>query len=442
MSKSVRELKEELEARGIDYSHCCEKSELEALLSSEAEAAVSTSAGSGEEAAASPPCHLEDGGYAAEREGHHRKAWVEFVTDGEALCHWDDGTSGIVPAADLDFVPQEALPCPVSFDGAFEDARAAAFADGRLLVVSLEGARTGCTAAEKVQKIHALVLASDSVVGLVSENALFWRGHVDTLRPPHVPQLAPDGAPSLALVLPLASDAMRVLNTFSDAVSVEMAVQAFISGLEALDAHRAAADARMCSEEAQLRWEQEAEFAAALAADQAKEAERQSLLAAGGDVDDATMAAIAEAEAADAEMRAAEVAAAAAAEAEAAAMAAAEAQEAEQLTKRRRLLADDFLGSAEVPDGAKPAKLRLTLPSGDRIERTFAAEDRLYRVRAWAECCEHLPEANSRSLSIPPKFMLATSFPRRKLSHEDDERTLAELGLVPNAALLLLDEST
>merc|ERR1712232_920867 len=122
--------------------------------------------------------------------------------------------------------------------------------------------------------LQTLTLASDEVASLLHENTVFWMGSMNELRMPHVQQLAPCGVPSLAIVLPLAADAMKVLSA-SPGTDAETIVASVVDGIEALEAHREAAEARFVSEEALLRHEQDLEFNAALAADQAAEKKRR-----------------------------------------------------------------------------------------------------------------------------------------------------------------------
>ena len=91
--------------------------------------------------------------------------------------------------------------------------------------------------------------------------------------------------------------------------------------------------------------------------------------------------------------------------------------------------------------GSAPARLVLRLPGGERVERTFGAEEQFLRVRTWAGCCPLLPEANKRDIQIPTQFELTMAFPRHVFSSADDDKTLDELGLVPSAALLLIANS-
>mmetsp|Transcript_17897 Transcript_17897/g.54361 ORF Transcript_17897/g.54361 Transcript_17897/m.54361 type:complete len:215 (-) Transcript_17897:294-938(-) len=211
------------------------------------------------------------------------------------------------------------------------------------------------------------------------------------------------------MVLPLAVDAMRVLLR-STGTSKEAVVAAFVRALEALEEHRQQAQARACSEAAQLRREQDEEFAASLAADRLAEAARST----GAEV---------------------------AGEPTAPCSQPSEQPEAlGSVAKARRLLAEEFLKEGPPqPTGAGRARLVLRLPTGERLERTFGLQDPLSRVRRWAECCSLLPEASGRSLCVPERFELATAFPRRKFGPEEDGKSLAELGLAPSAALLLID---
>lgn len=410
MGHSVRELKARLKALGVDFSHCCEKVELEQLLE-ETEAAVTP-------ATATADAGGDEEDFFAVRRADGRRCWVEFVTDNNALCHWCGDTDSIVPAADLEAIPDGALPGPVTFDGSFEDARAAAFHGGRLLVAAVLG--DGRQAACKAARLQFLALAGDEVAPLLEENALFWRGRAADLRQQHLQQLAPGGTPSLAMVLPLAADAMRVLS-HTPGTSSAAIVEDFVAALERFEEHREAATARLINDASLLRQQQDEEFAAAL------EADRQRAVAA---IEAATEAAT-EAEASPRPS------------AEAAKRPPAAEEEEARRTKARRRLADDFLADG-VGELSGKARLALRLPGGERVERAFGAEESFARVLSWAECCPLLPEAQGRDLKIPAQFelKLTTAFPPRRLGPDDAEKTLAELGLAPSAVLLLCDTST
>lgn len=451
----MRELKNELTALGIDFSGCCEKSELEALLTEaldqeegqqqqpeKQEGSAKPEDSDVQENAMSQELHdssqeeeedpFEDGGFATRRRDG-KCCWVEFVTEGDSLCHWDDGSSGIVPASELVPISEDALQWPKSFSdvsleaaqvaacsGSFEAARYEAFHSNKLLVASVRKEPSCTTIAERRQ---ALVLTSPDVASLIQENAIFWKGAGSELRATHLQQLAPNGAPSFAMVLPLAADAMRVLS-HSDGTDKDVVVGAFVDALEALQTHQEAKESRLYCSEAQLRFDQDEEFAAALAADQAAEAERLMKETAElehpakeAETDDSMKPG------SDSPKRPGH---------------SPDPDAGERLAKSRRVLADQFLAKMPPPDGSKLARLVLRLPTGERVERAFGADECLARVHDWAACCALLPEAKERSLQIPTKFELRTAFPPRKLGEDDAERTLAELGLTPNAALLLI----
>lgn len=412
---SVRELKEQLRARGVDFSGCLEKAELQATLERVLELEQEEGGSLGPLAPSQPRGPLADGGFAVRR-SDGRRCWVEFAEAGDALCVWEDGSDSIVQEGELS--PRSKLPGPCAFDGPFEAARAEAFHTGRVLVAAVHGTDTS----SKADRQQALALASDEVLSLVSENAIFWRGDTGKLRPQHLEQLAPEGAPSLAMVLPLAVDAMRVLS-YTPGTAREAIIDSFVEALEQLEEHRRAKEARELCESALLRQEQDEEFAASLAADlAAREAAAAAAAPAAASPADASAAEAPEG------TRSAEQLERAAEEEEA------------QLAKRRRVLVNEFLMELGPPAGAQAARLVLRLPTGQRVQRTFSAEDQLAKVRRWAECCPWLPEAAGQELRVPASFGLSTALLRRELGPEDDGRTLADLGLVPSAALLLINK--
>jgi len=226
----------------------------------------------------------------------------------------------------------------------------------------------------------------------------------------------------------LAVDAMKILSTSSAVMTREATFESFVNALEGFESHRDMAQARLISDEAQLRQAQDEEFASALALDRAMEETRTAaalgaVVTAGddkptADVENTTYAPTAHEVTGDTNVA-----------------------EMESRVKICRLLADEFLASLPPPEITKLARLVLRLPTGERVERTFGAAEPLERVFAWVECCQFLPEAKDRELGIPSSFVLATSFPQRRMCLEDRSRSLAELGLAPSAALLLLNES-
>eukprot|EP00419_Tripos_fusus_P058768 CAMPEP_0172920858 /NCGR_PEP_ID=MMETSP1075-20121228/204844_1 /TAXON_ID=2916 /ORGANISM="Ceratium fusus, Strain PA161109" /LENGTH=418 /DNA_ID=CAMNT_0013780943 /DNA_START=122 /DNA_END=1378 /DNA_ORIENTATION=- len=413
--------------RGIDFSHCRERSELEELWKTSSSAQVSG---------------LQDESFAVLREGG-RQCWVEFVDEGDALCHWEDGSDAMLPAADLLPLGTSASAlqgAPRICEGGFEAARSHAFASSMLLVVALDANSSSTdkgAAALKATALQSLALASEELNALLNENSIFWRGGCSDLREPQWQQLAPQGAPCIAMVLPLAADAMKVLSvTEGSGCSVQALVEVFVAALEALQSHQEAAQARLVCEEALLRQEQDAEFQEALAMDRSRaeaedrakevEAEERSNKMASEPNTSAESDLVNDATPKDAVKRTSQVA-----------------QEMEEDAQARaakiRRLAADFLAAVPTPptDGIS-ARLVLRLPSGERVERTFGGEECLSRVRAWAACCPELPEARERVLHVPLNFDLAMAFPNRKLLADDDTKTLAELGLTPSAALFLI----
>lgn len=113
----------------------------------------------------------------------------------------------------------------------------------------------------------------------------------------------------------------------------------------------------------------------------------------------------------------------------------------EKLAKIRRNMSHEFLETPTQLEGVPVSKLVLRLPTGERIERTFRAADQLNTVYRWAACCYLLPEAKGRSLTIPAKFHLSMAYPPRKFGEDVADKTLSEVGLCPNAALLLIERS-
>eukprot|EP00933_Yihiella_yeosuensis_P043245 TRINITY_DN3799_c0_g1_i1.p1 TRINITY_DN3799_c0_g1~~TRINITY_DN3799_c0_g1_i1.p1 ORF type:complete len:448 (-),score=116.47 TRINITY_DN3799_c0_g1_i1:201-1544(-) len=429
-SLSVRELKLELSSRGVDFSNCREKRELQDLLKQElertaAEADAETGVGVSEEEDSEDYC-----GFAV-RLTDSRHCWVEFVDEGSALCHFDDGTDGIVPASDLRHIESEELSRSSPFDGSFEAARAEAFNSGRLLVAAVNGVSSALTNDEsKDEGVQSLVFNSEEVSLLLQENAIYWKGSVSELRDPHVEQLAPSGTPSVAMVLPLAVDAMKVLAT-PDGTCKEKVVGAIVEALEAFEAHQQAVQARLLSEDAQLRMEQDEEFAASLAADRERldleEALRLSAEEAAKASKDSTQdAKCEEAQVQDTCLE------------ERAESPTDDSSSLLHLVETRRAVAERFISETDkVSMDQGTARLVLRLPTGERVERTFAASEPLSRVLSWAECCQYLPEGENRDLKVPASFDISTSFPRRLLSSEEGDKSLVDLGLVPSAALML-----
>lgn len=393
---SIKQLKVGLEARGVDFSHCNEKQELIQLLRG---------------ALTKERNHLQNqrrtqdlarAGFAIHSASGAR-CWIEgIINETELLCHWDDGTLSKQACTSLDPVLDDAVPRPITFEGSFEEARAVAFHSGKILVAHVRYAQP-C----KANRLFELALYSDEVRSLLDGNAVFWSGCGNELKTSHAYMLTPGGSPSLAMVLPLATDAMRVLSSMPLA-DKDAFVNNFLNALESLHEHQAAAEARLISESALLRQEQDEEFLAALAVDQAADIEKQK----NSDQADAVVV--------ETQNEACEAM-----------------EEQQQSNALRHRLADRFK-ALPSPVGLT-SRIMIRLPTGERVERTFSADTPLSCVYDWATCCNLLPEGCGRTFSLPRCFEFRLSFPQRRLGRDQGEMTLADLGLVPNAALLVVD---
>jgi hypothetical protein len=388
---TVRHLKAELLARGVDFSQCCEKQELQKLLRQSLDHQRGLKA-------------LKDAGFAVHLADGSRCCVdiADTARSTECICYWEDGTSTPVPWNELEPLEIHLSSRLSAYDGSFEDARARAFREQKILVTHVHSAQR--CAAENFQE---LVLASEDVSSLLIDNAIFWRGCPGELKPTHAQMIAPLGSATVAMVLPLAVDAMRVLSILPRP-SKDMVMNAFVDALEALDEHHTAAEARLFSEDALLRREQEEEFAEALAIDQGSQ--NVEIVEEGSETN------ISE---------------------EACAKIASSFEFEEDLNTARHRLAEEFLN--EHPPTGSTARLVLRFPGGERVERAFSANTLLSRVYAWAQCCALLPEASGSKLSVPASFELSTSFPPRRLGPEMVDKTLTELGLAPSAALLVIE---
>lgn len=98
------------------------------------------------------------------------------------------------------------------------------------------------------------------------------------------------------------------------------------------------------------------------------------------------------------------------------------------LEEKRKARGAEILANLEPdPSICSVAKLSLRLPSGDRLQRLFRADQTLSEVYEWAHFC--------RPSAIPEDFELCTSFPVRTLTEKS--ATLEASGLLPSSALLL-----
>eukprot|EP00550_Attheya_septentrionalis_P008895 CAMPEP_0198288414 /NCGR_PEP_ID=MMETSP1449-20131203/6913_1 /TAXON_ID=420275 /ORGANISM="Attheya septentrionalis, Strain CCMP2084" /LENGTH=379 /DNA_ID=CAMNT_0043986541 /DNA_START=167 /DNA_END=1306 /DNA_ORIENTATION=+ len=153
-------------------------------------------------------------------------------------------------------------------------------------------------------------------------------------------------------------------------------------------------------EEARLRREQDAEFQETLAADQRREAEQREAL---------ELERL-ERERVESEKR--------------------QAQEMKERTldEARTLVA---VAVEPAPGTTDTARLRLTLPTGARIDRRFQSTDKVETVRAFLILHFH-----EQDIGIS-NFELSSNFPRR--TFRDSSQTLQEAGLVPQAVIMIQD---
>ena len=214
---SVRQLKAELAARDVDISHCRDRSELLVLL---------------RKARTAGP--WDSGSFARKRDKTH--CWVELVDGRQALCHYGEGSTGIMNVDELEPIAAAEFPSPQRFEGTFEAARAEAFLKSKLLVVAIVSGRGKPVREEAMQY---LALASDEVRTMLRESAVFWRGKPLELKDTQLRQLAPvDLLPSLAVVVPLAADAMTVILAVPGAITRAQTLESILEGVEAMEVHR------------------------------------------------------------------------------------------------------------------------------------------------------------------------------------------------------------
>ncbi len=103
--------------------------------------------------------------------------------------------------------------------------------------------------------------------------------------------------------------------------------------------------------------------------------------------------------------------------------------------ERRLAEARSFLELAGEPaTGGTVARLRFTLPNGKKVDRRFHVHDSLKVVHAFLTVYFHEEEVELKN------FGLSTSFPKRTFHLEEEgEKTLEELGLCPQAVVMVQD---
>eukprot|EP00930_Biecheleria_cincta_P059385 TRINITY_DN45123_c0_g1_i1.p1 TRINITY_DN45123_c0_g1~~TRINITY_DN45123_c0_g1_i1.p1 ORF type:complete len:540 (-),score=141.73 TRINITY_DN45123_c0_g1_i1:43-1662(-) len=112
-------------------------------------------------------------------------------------------------------------------------------------------------------------------------------------------------------------------------------------------------------------------------------------------------------------------------------------QEKTRLIEARLATAKRFMElESEQNSSEEKCKLVLRLPGGQRIERTFGADDTLEKVYDWADCCGELSSlTGGEHIDVPASFQIATTYPRALLLEK--QKSLRELQLLPNAMLAL-----
>jgi FAS-associated factor 2 len=153
-------------------------------------------------------------------------------------------------------------------------------------------------------------------------------------------------------------------------------------------------------QESDLRRQQDDEYQATLAADQEREravaAERNAVLAAAAAAQDAQ-------------------------------------RRVEQEAAEALQAAQNILRPEPEPQDPHSTVIRFVLPSGTKLNRRFGADETMAAVRAFLQvhCVEH--DWSLRNIG------LSTNFPRQTFAPEDDDTTLQEAGLVPQAVLMVQD---
>jgi len=334
---------------------------------------------------------------------------------------------------------------PPYFDGDFAEALAAAKAEQRLLLVWLYGQHSDLNDAFCEQ-----VISNEVFAAFLSEYYVLYPGDAERwLLPSRICEvLRWTSLPALLVLQPLSAYDTEVL-PWADpraGAPVEFPADSAWAMLGSWDMSTAGVDqeailsflaehgdrakeqqrhrdleqrgARERAEQARLlREQQDLEFEESLRRD----AEREAANAARAEEEKAQKA---EADAA----KAAADAAKSAADAAAAAL------------KERRQVAATGLLNAPIDSAAEKCRLVLRLPSGPRPQRTFGADDPLSTVYIWADCCGELSEMTKEGngFEVPQNFTIARAYPRAVL--QDNDMTLRELGLCPDAVLYLCPE--
>lgn len=330
------------------------------------------------------------------------------------------------------FASRYGEPTPAISKCSFGESCEQAVAEGKLVLIWLHQEESAAT-----EKLCKDVFQSEAFLELLGTAFLLWAGDVSRFEPGQVARILDcssfpalivaqplrsgfDNRGAFALEWPFGNFAQPLLRfsprELGDRLE-DMQADTIMAGLlgvaedhqDAIHQRRAEEERRSgeLAEDRRIREEQDREYQEALLADQ--------LAAIAAQEDEAARQREAQQQAEEAEaQRRAEAEAARRAEADAAAW------EARRLARREELLAEPEAQGAV-------AKISLRLHSGDRLQRSFAADRPVSEVYEWAHCCRPSP--------VPAEFVLCTSFPVAELA--DRSATLQEAGLCPSAALLL-----
>jgi hypothetical protein len=107
----------------------------------------------------------------------------------------------------------------------------------------------------------------------------------------------------------------------------------------------------------------------------------------------------------------------------------------EQSQRESRLQKAKSILQEEPKDDRGVTRIRFVLPSGKKVIRKFAADERVSVLRAFLTLYFH-----DNNMAEMPNIGLSTAFPKKCFDHESDEQlTLREAGLSPQAVLMVQD---
>ena len=274
---------------------------------------------------------------------------------------------------------------PNCFDGSFKDACALGRTrDNRKVVIVFLHTQSSPDFDHAVQS----VLLDESVVSMINSQFIFWAGDVEYLQAQQLMRALPLRTTPLLLALVSQNNTeIRIVGACGGSgFSLESALTVLQKAQEEQD--RLFAEDEQFRINRSLREAQDREYEEALQRDrEVEEREANEALAA--------------------EMAAQQLA-----------------EQKHQAAKKLEQIEKEW-----VTDRKESAShLVFKLPHGKRVEQRFLQETKIGTVYDWVECvCDG--ELGRKSLT------LSTSFPSVKLNR-DEEKTLSELGLVPNAVLL------